>query len=352
MNAMTWAMKITGATVAGALLAGVGMTASLAATPAVAASGPAGTYSMAELTNLTPFVMHYQAVDSPSYYDVLPPATLQPGQTASWAAHFNPGGSVYLTFNYLFTDELGNGHQVNYMDWVGSTGDAHHIRVLSEDGQGAGAQESTANFRINLESDGSGRHVDALWTQPAAITIDAKADPSGAAAVVNTQLPRAKASDISWTPASSTPTYSHTAGVQASSTLRNDSSAPATLEVSQETQVGESTSLSEEVTASVSTKVFGFAAKVAASVTSEQEWSSSDSVTIGYKTKIRPGNTGYLVKNTTFGTLTGTLVFKTPEGVQYTLTNVAITRGDLIDPAAKMHTGMNVTSTQAPSPAA
>ena len=346
MSALTWTKRITAVTVAGAAIAGIGMTSALAQTPSSVKDVPVQTWDMTELTNLTPYVWHLEKTDG--NYNVAAPGTVEPGHTASWSPYFTPGGSSADYVYYTFVDGSGMGHTVKFEDYVGSTGDWDHVVGTGEDGIGEAAHDSTRFFRMAFDRDNYNRHQDAVWTAPTKISIDAATDPDAASTAVNDELPRAIPDLISWKPVSNTPTYNQTQGVQASSTLRNDSSEPARLEVSSSTSAGQETSLGEEVTASIGGEVFGVAAKVAVSVTSDQTWGSSDEVDISDASDIDPGDTGYLTKATVFGTLTGTLAFTTPEGVQYTLTNVAITRGDMVNPNG-LPFGIAFSAIEAPS---
>ena len=341
MNAKYWTKKIAGACVAGVLLTGTGMTAALAATPTTPA--PAGAYTMSKVTNLTPFTWKFQAVPGFDGYDVAPPQTLLPGQTASWAAHDVQGR--WKSFKYVFTDGQGNGHTVQLLDASHTgNGEGQYLQSYSMDGTGADAVQSTASFHMVQDADGFKRHVDALWTQPSTTTIDAASDSTEAAAIVNAELPRA--STVSWSPESETPKYSKVDAQQASSMLQNNSSADASIEFGQDTKVGESTKIGEETTALASTNVFGVAAKVAASVTGEREWTNSNTVTLSGSALAHPGYTGYLIKATSVATLTGTLKFTTPEGAKFAIINVAISRGGIANPDGSMPGGMNVSATE------
>jgi hypothetical protein len=344
----TMAKKLAVAGVAGALLAGAGMTGAQAATPAATAD-PAGAYWMSKVTNLTPYTWSFLADTTPGFtgpYDVAPPQTVAPGQTVTWAAH--DVNDHWKSFFYVFTDANGAAHTIDLEDESNSgNGPGQYLHAFSQDGYGLGAHDSTASFHMTADPDGFGRHVDAVWNTGATVRIDAAKDPASAADAVNYQLPRVPVSSVAWTATDAKPTFHQVDEEQATSKVLNYSSSPATLFTDRQTSVGESTSIGEEVSMSMSTKIFGVAAKVAETVTSEQEWTSEDSVTMGEDAPIDPGCGGWLIKDTSIASLNGTLQFTTPENVTYVVSNVAISRGDIIDPNGNLPSGMNVTATQA-----
>lgn len=340
--------KLAGATVAGALLAGVGMSASLAATPSTKGDA-AGVYDLTEVTNLTPYTWTFLNEPGASGpYDVAPPQTVAPGQTAMWAAD-DIYNQHWSTTNFTFTDSAGHPHDVEVMDVSdGYTSSRHTLLSYSRDSADWNGADSTASFHMASDPDGSQRHVDAVWNTPTAITIDASKDQATADEIVNSQLPRVAASAISWTPTSTTPTFTQVDKQRISSQLLNYSSAPATLGTSNTTEVGQSTTFSESTTVSLSTKIFGVASKVAASVTTDKSWTASNSITIGQSADISAGCVGYLQKWTSVASMTGTLKFTTPDGISYTITNVSISRGDIINPSVEPPIGLNISATQSP----
>jgi hypothetical protein len=341
MNAKTWTKKILGVGVAGVLIAGAGVTAAVAASPS--ATTPTGAHSASEVTNLTPYTWTLWQGTTPPVgpWIVKPPVTVAPGQTAVWSP--DDAGDNETWTDYLFTDSAGQTHVVN----LSESGNGH-FESHSFDRQPSGTWVESSAYHMAYDPDGLPRHVDAIWNSPTTTTIDADTDPSTAATIVNSVLPRVSPDKVSWTPSSSTPTYHQVDEEQISSTLQNYSSAKASIDVSRETSIGQSTKIGVETTASISTKVFGFAAKAAASVTADTEWGASDSVKISEASDVDPGNAGYLVRDNSIATLTGTLKLTTPEGATFTIKNVAISSGNIIDPNGTMHSGMDVRPTEAP----
>jgi len=144
---------------------------------------------------------------------------------------------------------------------------------------------------------------------------------------VSYDLPRA-VGDVQWTPSpGAKATFQITGASRATSLVYNHSDAPATVVKGHDTTKGQSTTLDEDVTASASTKVFGFAAKTAASVTSDQEWGSSDSVAVDVDAEVDPGKVGWIDKHTDVASLTRELVFTTPEGITFDVSNVSTLGG-------------------------
>ena len=352
MTVKTWTMKIAGASLVATLLAGVGMGAALAATPTTRVADPVG-QATSQVTNLTPYTwtLWQGGIPSAGPWVVKPPITVSPGQTATWLP--NDTGAVgswngYTDTDYLYTDAGGQVHVVD----VGESQAPNDpdFQSHSFDRQPSGMWVESSAYHMAWDPDGNGRHVDAIWNSPASITIDANTDPDGAQGIVNSELPRVSAANVTWVPSSSTPTFKHVNSQQISSTLENYSSAPATLAVNHDTTAGESTTIGEEASASLSTDVFGFVAKVTATVTGEQEWGSGNSLSISQHTEIGTGCSGYLYSNTSIATVTGTLTIKTPEGVTFTVKNVSITRGDIVDPGQPAAGGINITGTEAAVP--
>lgn len=349
MNVKTWTKKIAGASVVGVLLAGAGMTAALAATPT--ATIPGGSYQMSEVTNLTPYTWTLYTGSSPQGgpWLVTPPLTVAPGQTAQWVADDNGDFGSWnesTGTTYTFTDTAGQNH-VMFIDESTNPNNTHY-NSYSYDRQPSGHWVESSAYHMAMDPDGLFRHADAIWNSPTTVTIDGAKDSADAQGIVSSELPRVSADKVTWTPSSSTPTFQQVNKEQISSTVENYSSAPASLDVDHLTSVGESTSIGEETSVSLSTKVFGFVAKVTASVTNEQEWGTSDSVKISQGTEIEPSCSGYLYRDNSIATVTGDLTFTVPEGTTFVIKNVAVSRGDIIDPHGSMHSGMNVSAAVSP----
>jgi hypothetical protein len=321
------AVKLLGAGACGTLLAGAGTAAALA-TPAPDApkeTAASGTFDVDQITNLTPYTWNFNPTMSSKgdLFQVAPTQTVAPGQTATWSMIPAQKGDKFLW--WTFTDDQGVLHGVCAQDLQDDT-----VATYADDM--AGPSDSTV-FHMVGDPDGVARHVDAVWNTPATVSIDASKDPSAAAQIVNSELPRVPTDQISWTPnPDATPTYTYTDQIRATSTVANYSSAPATIDKGQETTKGDTTSLGEEVTAEVSSKAFGVAAKDAASFTHDQEWGTSDSVSVNIDTEIDSNQVGWIDKVVTTAHLTGHLVFTTPEGTTFDITNVTISKGDLINP--------------------
>ncbi len=333
------AAKLIGAGACGALLAGAGTAAALAAPahntapPIKPGAATTGTFDVDQVTNLTPYTWHFDAAISSKgdIFQVAPTQTVAPGQTATWSMLPEQKGDKFLW--WTFTDDQGAQHGVAAQDLQDDT-----VATFADD---LPAAQPSSVFQMAADPDGVARHVDAVWNSPVTITIDAAKDPSAAAQIVNSELPRVATDQISWTPnPGAKATYTYSGKIRATSTLTNYSSAPATIDKGQETTKGDSTSLGEEVTASVSSKAFGVADKVAASFTHEQEWGSSDSVSVNIDTDIEPGHVGWIDKIITTGHLTGHLVFTTPEGTTFDLLSVSISKGDLINPDGGIPSGI------------
>jgi Pili assembly chaperone PapD, C-terminal domain len=331
------AVKLIGAGACGTLLAGVGAAAALAAPGADAAKATAssGTFDVDQITNLTPYTWTFNASISSKgdIFQVAPTQTVAPGQTATWSMIPAQKGDKFLW--WTFADDQGGQHGVAAQDLQDDS-----VFVDADDFGGGNPTESTV-FHTADDPDGVPRHVDAVWNTPATITIDAGKDPAAATQIVNSELPRVQTDQISFTPnPDAKATYTYSDKTRATSTVANYSSAPATIDKGQETTKGDSTSLGEEVTAQVSSKAFGVAAKDAASFTHDQGWGTSDSVSVNIDTEIDPGQVGWIDKVITTAHLTGHLVFTTPEGTTFDITNVTISKGDLINPDGGVPAGI------------
>jgi hypothetical protein len=379
MTTKTFFAKLTGALALGALLAGVGAGAAMAATPTTTATGasetatpvgkgvppvmtkttarrtaaasgvsttPAGVYTMSQVTNDTPYTWTLTQFSTEYYWTgpwiVTPPQTLAPGQTAQWVSNYGPYGQSGT--DYRFVDAAGQTHDVYVVD------KPNDYASYSLDRAADGTWTQSPSFHMQGDPDHLPNHADAIWNSPTSITIDANKDSADATAIVNSELPRVDAANVSWTPLSTTPTFQQIDQQQISSTLQNYSSAQATLSVSHTTSVGESTTIGEALSYSESSNVFGFVGKFAASITGDQTWGDTDSVQISETAPIQPGLAGYVYRDLTVASMTGTLKFTTPEGITFTIENVSISRGDIIDPHGTTHTGMDVSATEAVAP--
>jgi hypothetical protein len=344
----TFITRVAAVTAGAIALTGVSMSVAIAApapATAKAALGAPVAHNLTQVTNLTPYT--WTLFPSGMWnipmgpYDIAPPATLAPGQTASWAAwHSHDSDDLDMTF-YTFQDPSGTTQIVDVED-TGNGFDGDWVTSYSEEHVNNQIVESP-EYHMAMDPDGLAGHVDAVWNTPTTIKIDAQADPAGAALAVNTQLPRAAANTTSFVyPQGEQPTVTHSDPVRATSQVINESSEPVTIFRGHDVARGQSTSLGEEVTASASTKVFGFAAKAAVSLTSEQEWGSTDSFSTDYDAEVDPGKMGWLNMDTTVSTLTGDLQFTTPDGITYQIENVAINQPGIAS-LANVPTGVNFT---------
>ncbi|VXC27444.1 conserved exported hypothetical protein [Microbacterium sp. 8M] len=379
MTTKTFISKLSGALALGVALAGAGTGAAMAATPSPSPAGssatvtpagkgvppamtktagsanakaqdfsttPPGAYTMSQVTNDTPYTWTLTQFSTEYYWTgpwiVAPPKTLAPGQTAQWVPNYSPYGQSGT--DYRFVDASGQTHDMYVVD------KPNDYKSYSLDRASDGAWTESGSYHMQGDPDHLPNHADAIWNSPTSITIDANKDPADATAIVNSELPRVAASSVSWTPVSTTPTFQQIDQQQISSTVENYSSAPATLGVSRSTSVGESTTIGEALTYSESSNVFGFVGKFAASVTGDQSWGDTDSVQISQSAPIKPGQSGYVYRDLTVASLTGTLKFTTPEGTTFTIENVSISRGDIVDPHGTRHTGMDVSATETAAP--
>ncbi|MGO4678639.1 hypothetical protein [Microbacterium sp. 2MCAF23] len=381
MTTKTFISKLSGALALGIVLTGVGTGAAMAATPSTTPSPtgssttatpvgtgvppamtkkpgaenaktqtvsatPPGAYAMSQVTNDTPYTWTLTQFSTEYYWTgpwlVTPPQTLAPGQTAQWVPNYGPYGQSGT--DYRFVDAAGQTHDMYVVD------KPDNFRSYSLDRASNGAWTESGSYHMQGDPDGLANHADAIWNSPTSITIDANKDAADATAIVNSELPRVAAANVSWTPVSTTPTFQQIDQQQISSTLENYSSAPATLGVSHSTSVGESTTIGEALTYSESSNVFGFVGKIAASVTGDQSWGDTDSVQISQSAPINPGKSGYVYRDLTVASMTGTLTFTTPEGTTFTIENVSISRGDIVDPHGTRHTGMDVSATETAAP--
>jgi hypothetical protein len=325
------ATRVAAAALTATALCGLGSVAAFADSP-TSAPLPLG-----QVTNLTPYTWTLDNGEVPNQtYAVDPPKTLAPGQTASWS-HPTLGTYGYQDTSYFFTDPAGVKHCVlvrEYQDGTYAT-DAEYLDAA------ANMYREATDFHIGGDPDGHAGHYDALWNSPTTVKIDNTTDPADAAAAVNYDLPRA-VGDVKWTPKDGAQvTFRVTGASRATSLVYNHSDAPATVVKGHATTKGQSTSLGEDVTASVSTKVFGFAAKTAASVTSDQEWGSSDSVAVDVDAEVDPGNVGWIDKRTDVASLAGELVFTTPDGITFDISNVSISKGDIVNPNGQLPSGVD-----------
>jgi len=325
------ATRVAAAALTATALCGLGSVAAFADSPTTAP------LPLGQVTNLTPYTWTLDNGEVPNQtYAVDPPKTLAPGQTASWS-HPTLGTYGYQDTSYFFTDPTGVKHCVlvrEYQDGTYAT-DAEYLDAA------ANMYREATDFHIGGDPDGHAGHYDALWNSPTTVKIDNTTDPADAAAAVNYDLPRA-VGDVKWTPKDGAQvTFRITGASRATSLVYNHSDAPATVVKGHATTKGQSTSLGEDVTASVSTKVFGFAAKTAASVTSDQEWGSSDSVAVDVDAEVDPGNVGWIDKRTDVASLAGELVFTTPDGITFDISNVSISKGDIVNPNGQLPSGVD-----------
>jgi hypothetical protein len=325
------ATRVAAVALTATALCGLGSVAAFADTPT------SGALPLGQVTNLTPYTWTLDNSEVPNQsYAVDPPKSLAPGQTASWS---HPTLSTYgfQDTSYFFTDPAGVRHCVlvrEYQDGTYAT-DAEYLDAASN------TYREATDFHLAGDPDGHAGHYDALWNSPTTVKIDNNTDPADAAAAVNYDLPRA-VGDVKWTPSpGAKATFQITGASRATSLVYNHSDAPATVVKGHDTTKGQSTTLGEDVTASVSTKVFGFASKTAASVTSDQEWGSSDSVAVDVDAEVDPGNVGWIDKRTDVASLTGELVFTTPEGITFDVSNVSISKGDIVNPNGQLPSGVD-----------
>ncbi|MBV9592709.1 MAG: hypothetical protein JO147_02765 [Actinobacteria bacterium] len=343
------ASRLAAAGVCGVLIAGLGMSAAVAApttptttpstaTPttnkASASAAPSVPQNMTEVTNLTPYVWTYQG--GYSTYSINPPQTLQPGQSAVWSAIGTTSSGWAPAYTvFTFTDDTGAKHMTTIEDDVatGETPDSS-AESYSQDLDGSGNPFGSSVYHMAFDPDGYFRHFDAIWNTPVTINVDNSKDAATAAEAVNGQLPRATSSNFTvYTNADGTPkvSYRWSDYTRATSRVINESSEEVTLEKGQEEVHTESTSIGEEITASASDNVAGIATKVAASVTSDQEWGTQDKFATTQGTKIKSGDVGWITMRTDVGTVTGELVFTTPEGVTYDITNIDVKETAMYD---------------------
>lgn len=324
------ATRVAAVALTATALCGLGSVA-FADTPA------AGALPLGQVTNLTPYTWTLDNSQTPNEtYTVNPPTTLAPGQTASWST---PPLGQYATqdTSYFFTDAAGVKHCV----LIAESADGSHFTDAEYLDTASNMYREATDFHIAGDPDGHAGHFDALWNSPTTVRIDNTSDPADAAAAVNYDLPRA-VGDVKWTPADGAKATFHITGAnRATSLVYNHSDAPATVVQGHDTAKGETTSLGEDVTASVSTKVFGFASKTAASVTSDQEWGSTDSVGVDVDSEVDPGHVGWIDKRTDVASLTGELIFTTPEGITFDISNVSISQGDIVNKNGQLPSGID-----------
>ena len=318
---------------AGAALAGAG----------VAAADPIG-HQLVQVTNYTPYTWTnittiYEA-GGPG--ELAPPMQVAPGQTASWDADPDLYGIETWNFVYDAPEAVypANKEAVRVVSngavqaWAGV---AHH----------PGKYKVPEIAHVADDPDGVANHFDVLWNKPTTIKIDNTVDPTAAANVMNHQFPRAVADSVKWTPnPGAEPTLTETDLARRSSTLENDSSAPAKILVDKETSRSQSTNLGVEVTGSISVKAFEVEAKVAASVTGEHSWGTSDSVEFDAGYYVKPHSIGWLAEGTNIVSLMGDMVFTSPEGITFDISNVSVSQSNFANPGGKYPSGMTITGQQ------
>jgi hypothetical protein len=298
--------------------------------PGVKDASSTGTYS--QVTNLTPYPWTLSTTTYPIQgpYNQAPPNTLQPGQTATWSPHINHDSQDLVLTDYRFTDSTGKTH-IMEVDDTGNGFDDPWYNSYSYDSEGA----ESPDYHMAFDPDGYKRHADAIWNSPTTIKIDAVQDPAAATNAVDNELPRANPNSEQWTPnPGTTPSFVWGAKTRATSLLTNYSSEPATLYAGHATSKGQSTSVGEEVSHSGSTNVEGVVFKDAESFTHDQSWGSSDSVATTQDGVVDPGNTGWIDKSPLNASMTGHLVFTTSAGTTFDLSNVTISKGDIINTGA------------------
>ena len=295
---------------------------------------PGGALPMTQVTNLTPYTWTWYRDTMPTTtYPVNPPKTVAPGQTATWSDPEEHGVS------FEFKDDRGVVHAASIVKAVTYITDAEYLDTQINQ------YRPDTNFHFSNDPDGNAYHFDALWNSPVSVTIDNNTDAADAAAAVNYQFPRAVQGSVKWTPnPDAKVSFKWNDGERATSRVYNHSDADATLITGNETSKGESTSLGEEASVSISSKVFGVAAKAAITASSDQEWGSSDSLDVEREMEVGPGRVGWIDKRLDVGSLEGELVFTSPEGVTFDLKNVAISKGDLVNPNGQLPSGHDFSS--------
>ncbi|TWP32860.1 hypothetical protein [Leekyejoonella antrihumi] len=310
----------------------------------------------AQVTNLTPYP--WTLVPNGTWglnvgpYDSAPPATLLPGQTATWSAHNPWGARNFVRTLYTFQDAAGHTHVQQVNEWAQEVGDPLYYSYSQDVGFDANHHlqlTESPDFHMAMDPDGYGRHGDAIWNSPTTITIDALQDPAAAANAVDNELPRAIAAQTHWAPNPGVkgPTSVKGPTTRASSLLTNYSSLPATLGKGQGTSKGQSTTLGVEVSHSGSTNIDGVVFKDAESVTGDHSWGSGDSVNTTVSSMVDPGQTGWINKRPTISSMTGHLVFTTANNTTFDLSNVTISMGDIANTGAGgVPPGMDFSATE------
>lgn len=316
------------------------------------AAGAFGTQGPPEVTWRAPWSLTKAAL--------APPQTVAPGQTfyftnfagnydgsdhmpevrykfvddASFAAS-QPDGQGNVHIVQLFTaDQRTNGVQLDIddpfvpgHDWVGGlsmwayNGD---FSVLNK--QGTNAANSILD--TNWKGIPTGVNSVAAVMKSGTISIDAKANPEGAAAIVNgvfDQLPADQQKAATWRPNPDTVEVGPTGTNRVSSLVTNWSSHPADVKIGGEASTGQSTDLEEEVSTKVSTDVLVASASATVSLFAGQKWGSSDGIKYSVSGTVKPGRTGWIVLSTQTGSVTGNLSFTT-DGVTYKLTNLTLSQ--------------------------
>ena len=290
----------------------------------------AGGYCTYSLTNDTPYVLNLTTAHAfwtpfgqsqhDTSFDVAPAQALQPGQRSSFTLQQAQAWDSWIgaEVDYNFADVNGGPHRVQ-LDVDQSYG---NLSSYSQDSNGSGGwTNSTSTIQMRSHPGGSANDVDVILSHPAVAKIDAKAEPTKAAAVM-AMWPNG--TNKNFTPTTGV-SFSQGPASRISGVVYNTTNANDTFTYTAGTTADETTSIGVKLSWSTSLDILGLAdVKIGTSVTGGHSWATSRQLTNSDTETIRPGYKGWIDAQVTSATITGNFSFDI-NGITYEVDNASIT---------------------------
>ena len=247
-------------------------------------------------------------------------------------------GWAQAELHYDFTDVDGGQHRCQYFADPGGAGSSGNIMVYSLDMSDGNYVGSTATFYISTHVGPHGGQMyqaACVLTHPAEVTIDAAQDPAAATSVMGNLWPQAQASSQSFTPTSGL-TFATGPWTRGSAIVNNASTQPVTLTMEGDDTKEETTSIGMELSWSASLDILGLVNQtLSASITGDEEWTTSLTQGQSFGVTIDPGQEGWLEWAVESAQITGDFTFDwspptpsggvAPVGITYHVNNATVT---------------------------
>jgi hypothetical protein len=292
-------------------------------------SSAAGAWCYYALINDTPYTMTLVYTNAwftefgKTYgtpFNVAPASTLQPGQKTVFGFEEGEAWDSWVAANihYEFTDVNGNKHRCDYN--IDLSGNPSTLSI--DEAPDGSIQEATDVFYMRKDPDNYPNDFDAVLSQPAVATVDAKTDPARAAAVMRMW---STGTNKSYTPTTGL-TFSTGPFHRVSALVENTSNEQATLDLGYNDEEDETTSLELDVGWTSTLDILGFAnEQISATVTGGHSWTTGISQGQTFDVIVDPGHVGWIQAATTSATVTGDFAFTNPVGIIYKVLNASIT---------------------------